>query len=99
MSKLTVNGKEYDLLQAVPLTLGDWRKLEKAGVTTKTFEAFADGEVSMSAVWEIFALMLRKLNPEIADEDIDSIPMDEATMKGLFGVMSEGEGAIASDPS
>lgn len=69
--KIHLGEKEYDLAQALPLTLGDLRRLKKEqGVELKDL-ASMDVEV----VVKVMLLITHKLDPIVTEAQIDALPI------------------------
>lgn len=69
--KIKLGEKEYDLAQALPLTLGDLRKLKKEYNTTLSDLQTMDVEV----IIKVLLLIFRKLDPEVSEEALDAVPI------------------------
>lgn len=84
-------GREYRIADAMPLTLGDLRKLEKAGVSQKVFQQMDSDPESFSyeTLFQFIAYMLKKIDPNLTDEDIETIEMTPAHIEELKA--SQGE--------
>ena len=68
---LTVNGKEVNLSESGPLTLGDFRKLKKDyGVEQKDL---ANGDIEVTFRFTLY--VLKKIRPDITEADVDSLTM------------------------
>ncbi len=67
--KLTIQGKEIDLGAALPLRVGDWRALQKAGVNA---QQMADGGIEHAAL--LAEHVLKKAG---ADVQVDNLSLDE----------------------
>lgn len=72
--KMTLNGVEFDFAPVLPLKTGDWRKLQRQGVDITNV---ASGGVESMAV--IAQYVLKKANPDIADDFVDGLSLNEAS--------------------
>ena len=76
--KITVDGKELDLSGALPLTLGDLKKLKRA-------YGFGDAQLASGdilAAAAVLLILLQKLDSSITEEQLDRLPL--ATVEGAF---------------
>lgn len=88
--EVTINGKTVDLSRAVPLTLGDWDKLQKQKVLKE------NGEVEIKGAQTIIKLVTyiaQKADKNIDEKDVREVPLNKvnAIAKWIEIQMSESE--------
>lgn len=72
--KITVNGKELDLIGALPITLGDVKRLQRTyGVSESQLAA---GDVTAAAA--LLLILIQKLDPAVSEDHLDSMPLSVA---------------------
>jgi hypothetical protein len=70
----TVDGKEVDLEKALPITIGDLRKLKKLGVSyPNTFDA---RDPDQAAAFILY--FCQKVVPEITSEEVDLMDISDS---------------------
>lgn len=67
---ITVNGKDVNIVSALPLTIGDWRKLAARGLTDEALAA-PTSETTFTLVFYV----LNKANKDIVEDDVNSLPV------------------------
>jgi len=70
---MIINGKDVNLAVALPLTLGDWKKLELDGVNGDALK----GSPSFSVISKMILHVAHKADPTITEDDIDTIDINE----------------------
>lgn len=70
--KLTLNGKELDLSNAVPLTIGDIRHLKKLGYDVLKMDT---ANLEVDQIVGLLKYVCNKVDPSVTDEDIESMPL------------------------
>ena len=78
---LTIGAAEVDLSRALPLTLGDMRKLERLGLTNEAGSLTVAG---IEGVAQVLHLLIEKVNTSIKLADLDSLPVSKVTRAFLF---------------
>lgn len=66
-----LNDKEVDLRKSVPLLVKDWKELKKLGVDVMKVSG---GEIEMDLLIIMTQYVCKKANPELTDEDFESMP-------------------------
>lgn len=87
---------EYDIARAVPLTLGDWHRLEQRGVTIKSFQQMEDGDVSFSTLFHMMCVLLQKVDPSLRDEDVGQLHPEDIGKLDIFVTVAESEAPITT---
>lgn len=73
--KITLNGKEVDFSRAFPITLGDFRKLQRDyGANLETIERNPD---DVEQLVKLLLFLCQKANSEVTEADLDMLPMTE----------------------
>ena len=83
---IEINGKqvtEEKLRRVLPLTMGDWRVLSRDHDLEP--EEVASGDAKFYKMFALFAYVLRKAEPSLTDEDLDS--MAEEDMRFVSDVL------------
>ena len=70
---VTVAGKEVDMRKALPLTLGDFRKLKKNHNVEQ--KDLGGGDIEITVRFTHY--LLSKANPAVTEEDVDSLTMED----------------------
>lgn len=78
--KIKLGEKEYDLGLALPLTLGDLRRLKKEHNTTLSDLQTMDVEV----IIKVLLLIFRKLDPEVTEDLVDTVPVHQLSAIATF---------------
>lgn len=65
--KIEVAGRDVNVGAILPLKLGDWRQLEKSGITPKRLE-----EGSVEALIGISYYVLHKADPTVTTEQVEA---------------------------
>lgn len=78
---LAIKESKIDLGKALPLTLGDMRKLEKLGLLSNLGELKPNG---MEDVAKVLHYLVSKIHPEIKLDDLDEVPLTRVTRAFLF---------------
>lgn len=73
MASVQVNGKSVDISGVLPLRMGDWKRLEAAGITP---DAFSKG-LSIIHATQFVLYVLRKGNEAVTESDIDDLTTDQ----------------------
>ena len=69
--KIVLGENTYDLTQALPLTLGDLRRLKKEqGVEIKDLAA-----MDVGVVVKLMLHIFHKLDPAVTEEQVDNLPI------------------------
>ena len=84
---VTLNGRSLDLARALPLTLGDWRALQRRGITAKGLAAGADAESLAGLLYHV----LHKADPEVTEAHVDALPMRDPVVKAVLEALAEAE--------
>ena len=87
MRKILIKGKELDLDAALPLTLGDIKKLKALGVKGGEINPTDPDHISFTLF-----ILATKLDPSITIEDIDALSVDE--LKQVGGAIQEGQNTV-----
>jgi hypothetical protein len=74
MTTVTLNGRAIDVAKAFPLTVGDWKALRKAGVTTLSLTRQAE-EQDFDVIGAFALHCLRKADPTVTAEEIDALTL------------------------
>lgn len=78
MKSFKVNGKDVDLAKALPLTIGDLKVLKKNGC-----DLIRKGTaLELEDLSTLFLHICRKSDPEITEQDIDTVPLTMLTYVG-----------------
>jgi len=76
--KITLGEKEYDLAGALPVTLGDIRRLKRVhGIQLSDLAS-----MDLDIVAKVFLMLCQKIDSAITEEMVDAIPltmMDEVS--------------------
>lgn len=74
-----INGKKVDLSNAIPIKVGDMRKLASLGVDLTEFKKAAEEESlpDMNQTANLLFHFAQKCNPEITLEDIDELEITD----------------------
>ena len=78
---LILGSAEVDLAKALPLTLGDMRRLEALGLVTQKGDLQVTG---MDGIAKILHLLVQKVNKDIPLETLDSLAVSKVTRAFLF---------------
>jgi len=78
--KITVKGKEIDLEKALPIVVGDLRKLKKLGVHYP--DNFDPRDIDQVVVFLFY--FLKKVDSSVTEEEVDSLLLDEVQAPVLF---------------
>lgn len=71
--KIRLGEKEYDLAPALPLTLGDLRRLKKDhGVQLQDLSS-----MDANTLVKILLLLAQKVDPEVVEAQVDAVPVTE----------------------
>jgi hypothetical protein len=73
--KVVLRGIEFELQEAVPLRVKDWRELEKRGVTPEKLQK----STTVEDMAQIAIVVLRKLGREDAEQFVDEFSLGELT--------------------
>lgn len=86
-----ISGRQVDLARALPLTVGDWRALKKAGVTPAVMRRMeADPDFDVIAAWMLY--VLHKADANIKEADVDAMTQREMVrISRLMTQMSKDE--------
>ena len=97
-TEITVHGKTIELKNSLPLTLGDWEKLSKAGV-------MKGAQISMSmnepgGMIEFILILARKQDKDTTREEIEAIPLENVPhVHEVVDKLIEEDKKTATDPS
>ncbi len=91
---ITLNGIEFDLSKALPLLVGDWRALEKQGVSVTNMS-----EVSVEKLALIAQCVLKKARPDIADNFVDGLTLTDVTKIATAAPQAEEEALETERPT
>lgn len=84
---LKLNGKELILTKALPLTLGDWRRLEESGLSTSNLESGG-----IKDIITIVHYIAHKANKEITVSDVEDQEMDSPVVQAILdGIRTKDE--------
>lgn len=77
--KVNINGKEVDLSGAIPIKMGDMRKLTALGVDLNEFTKKAESKElpDMDQTANLIFHFANKCNSEITQDDIDEMELDD----------------------
>ena len=76
---IEINGKKINLNVALPLTLGDWRRLEEQGVSATKL-----AENRMADTIKLIHYVAVKANPDITVDDVESVPLTHDLVQGIL---------------
>lgn len=76
---IEVNGKKINLNLALPLTLGDWRRLEEQGVSATQL-----AENRMVDTIKLLHYVVTKANPDVTVEDVESVSLRHELVQGIL---------------
>ena len=69
--KITLGEKEYDLAKALPITLGDVRRLKHVhGIQLSDLAS-----MDLDIVAKVFLMLCQKIDPDITEDMVDAIPL------------------------
>lgn len=76
---ITVNGKPIDISKAMPIKVGDLRKLQQHGVDLTAIQRQAtSGEIpDMESTSKLVLHFCSKCNPDVTEDDVDELTVDE----------------------
>lgn len=97
-TEITVHGKTIELQNSLPLTLGDWEKLSKAGIMVGAQVKMSINEPGgmIDFIW----ILARKQDKDTTREEIEAIPLEEIPhVHEVVNKMTEEDKKTASDPS
>lgn len=83
---ISVNGRDYDALAALPFSVGDWRKLK--GKTRVDITDLA-GKIDLELMCNIVLALLEKLVPGAKLADVETMPLGR--LSDLVGLIVQGE--------
>jgi hypothetical protein len=88
---VTLNGRTIDLTKAFPLTVGDWKRLKKVGVTPSTLQQQAK-EQDFEVIAAYLHYAVQKADPTVTMDEIDGLSMkDFAALSAVIGPLAGGE--------
>ena len=90
---IELNGKSINLNSALPLTLGDWRKLEELGVSASELS-----ENKMADTIKLLLYVSNKANSDVTVEDIESVTLDHELVQSILDSL-RGEDTDVDPPS
>jgi hypothetical protein len=73
--KVGFAGREIDLSGVLPLRLGDWKVLERQGVTSRKLQ----DEQSLEAAATFILYVLRKADANVTEAEVEALSMNQAT--------------------
>jgi hypothetical protein len=79
-----INGKNADLRKAMPLTIGDWKKLEAEGITAEQLK----DNPSITKTATFLTYILHKANPEIFEADVDTVSLKDPQIQNVFAALA-----------
>ena len=95
---MKINGRMIEIGDAFPLSIGDWKKLEKQHVSIQDIAL-----QKVSAVSKLVFLVLQKVDKKVTMEEIDALPMHshviKAVTKGIRDASKEDPDTPFSPPS
>jgi hypothetical protein len=92
---ISLHGRTIDLRKALPLTIGDWKRLEQLGITDRTLR-----EPSITTIATLVHYVLHKADPQTTMEEIDALPLTApAVQETLRAINQETVDAPFSTPS
>lgn len=74
-------GKEYYIQDAMPFNLGDLRVLRKQGIGQRELAALGTEDGDFEHLFQVYLLLLRKLDPEVKESDVEAITLDANALK------------------
>jgi len=78
--ELELNGRKINISSALPLTIGDWKALEKRKVTLRNLESASITDLS-AVVFHV----LHKADDTVKEEEVDALPLTS----GVIAVVTE----------
>jgi len=94
MSTVKIGDREVNLKGALPLTIGDWKKLKTQGVTIKDL-----GNTDIDDMSKIIYHVLHKADGSITMEDVDGIGFGGETMGAIMKALSDSQNLEEEDES
>lgn len=91
---IEINGKPADIASIAPLTVGDWRELNKHGIT---FDLLSAGEIEALARFGYYCA--HKANEAITHADVDALALPELAAIMTEALAGSGLEDLARDPS
>lgn len=89
-----INGKAIDMRDIRPITVGDWRELQRRGTT---LSALQTGDIEHLARFAVYAA--RKANTTIEAADVNALSLGELSAFVQACILVESEAPAAPDPS
>lgn len=78
--KIKLGEKEIDLKLALPIVLGDVRKLKKVhGVNLKDL-----GSMDADTIAKIVLVLSQKIDPTVTEAEVDMLPMEQVGAVAIF---------------
>lgn len=85
-AEIELNGRKIDLNKALPLKLGDWKRLEKQGVTPASL---SEGKISDSVA--IIFYVLHKADETVTEEEVEDLTMTDPVVLKTVGLLQASE--------
>jgi hypothetical protein len=86
---ITLGDREINLGKALPLTLGDWRRLEQQGISPAKL---AEGKVNDLVV--LLLHVLHKADSTVTEAEVEALSLTDPRIVSVMSAINDGEAQL-----